>query len=58
MCIRDSSLPVAALTGAILLLGADLVARTIIAPNEMLLGIVVALIGAPYFLYILLTSKS
>ena len=52
------SLPVAALTGAILLLGADLVARTVIAPNEMLLGIVVALIGAPYFLYILLTSKS
>lgn len=52
------SLPVAALTGAILLLGADLIARTVIAPNEMLLGIVVALIGAPYFLYILLTSKS
>lgn len=52
------SIPVAALVGAILLLGADLVARTIIAPNEMLLGIVVALIGAPYFLYILVTSKS
>lgn len=52
------SIPVAALTGAILLLAADLVARTIIAPNEMLLGIVVALIGAPYFLYILVTSKS
>ena len=52
------SIPVAALTGAILLLSADLVARTIIAPNEMLLGIVVALIGAPYFLYILVTSKS
>lgn len=52
------SIPVAALAGAILLLGADLVARTIIAPNEMLLGIVVSLIGAPYFLYILMTSKS
>lgn len=52
------SIPVAALTGTILLLSADLVARTIIAPNEMLLGIVVALIGAPYFLYILVTSKS
>lgn len=52
------SIPVAAIIGAILLLSADLVARTIIAPNEMLLGIVVSLIGAPYFLYILVTSKS
>lgn len=51
------SIPVSAFTGAILLLGADLVSRTIIAPNEMLLGIVVALIGAPYFIYILMTSK-
>lgn len=49
---------ISALTGAILLLAADLAARTVIAPNEMLLGIVVSLIGAPYFLYILLTSKS
>jgi len=51
------SIPVSAFIGAILLLGADLVSRTIIAPNEMLLGIVVALIGAPYFIYILMTSK-
>ncbi|MDO5346826.1 MAG: iron chelate uptake ABC transporter family permease subunit, partial [Lachnospiraceae bacterium] len=51
-------IPVSAATGAILLLAADLVARTVIAPGEMLLGIVVSLIGAPYFLYILLTSKS
>ena len=51
-------IPVAMLTGAILLLAADLVARTLIAPREMLLGIVVSLIGAPYFLHILLTSKN
>ncbi|MDO4268951.1 MAG: iron ABC transporter permease [Eubacteriales bacterium] len=51
------SIPAAALTGAALLLAADLVARTIVAPREMLLGIVVSLIGAPYFLYILMTSK-
>lgn len=51
------SIPAAALIGAILLLGADLVARTIVAPREMLLGIVVSLVGAPYFLYILMTSK-
>lgn len=51
------SIPAAALTGAVLLLAADLVARTIIAPKELLLGIVVSLIGAPYFLYILIASK-
>ena len=51
-------IPIAALMGAILLLAADLVARTVIAPGELLLGIVVSLVGAPYFLYILITSKS
>lgn len=51
------SLPIAALLGALLLMLADLIARTVIAPRELLLGIVVSLVGAPYFLYILLTSK-
>ena len=51
------SLPISALLGALLLMSADLIARTIIAPRELLLGIVVSLVGAPYFLYILLTSK-
>lgn len=37
--------------------GADYTARIIIAPDEMLVGLVVSLIGAPYFLYILLRSK-
>lgn len=50
-------LPAAALTGAIMLLLADLVARTVIAPSELLLGIVVSLVGAPYFLYILIAEK-
>lgn len=50
-------LPVTALLGGILLVAADYTARVIIAPDEMLVGIVVSLIGAPYFLYILLRSK-
>lgn len=50
-------IPAAALLGAILLLGADWIARTVISPDEMLLGIVVSLVGAPYFLYILLGVK-
>lgn len=50
-------LPVTALLGGILLVAADYTARIIIAPDEMLVGLVVSLLGAPYFLYILLRSK-
>ena len=50
-------LPVTALLGGILLVAADYTARIIIAPDEMLVGLVVSLIGAPYFLYILLGSE-
>lgn len=50
-------LPVTALLGGILLVAADYTARVIIAPDEMLVGLVVSLIGAPYFLYILVRSR-
>ena len=40
-------LPASALVGAIFLLLADLVARTIMAPTEMPVGIITALVGAP-----------
>ena len=46
-------LPSSALAGAILLLLADTVARTIIAPVELPTGIVTAIIGAPFFLSLL-----
>ncbi|MEW6724398.1 MAG: iron ABC transporter permease [Bacillota bacterium] len=46
-------LPVSALAGALILLLADLVARTIISPAELPVGLVTALAGAPFFLYIL-----
>lgn len=42
-------LPVACLTGALLLLAADLVGRTIVAPAQFPAGLVTALIGAPAF---------
>lgn len=51
-------LPVTALTGALLLLLADTIARWILQPAEIPTGIVVAVIGAPYFLYLLFRSKS
>lgn len=46
-----------ALLGGVLLVAADYTARVIIAPDEMLVGLIVSLIGAPYFLYILVRSR-
>lgn len=43
-------IPASALMGAILLLGADLVARTLLAPQEIPIGIITALVGAPFLL--------
>lgn len=45
------------LGGAILLVGADLVARTIIAPEELRLGVITSLLGGPFFLYLLVAHK-
>ena len=47
-------LPASALSGALLLVGADLLARTALAPAEVPIGIVTALVGAPFFLWLLL----
>ncbi|WP_245230967.1 FecCD family ABC transporter permease [Parasedimentitalea huanghaiensis] len=51
---HHSLLPNAALLGASLLLAADMIARTVIAPAELPIGIVTAVLGAPVFLWILL----
>ena len=48
----------AGLLGAILLLVADMVSRTIIAPSELPIGIVTAVFGAPVFLWILLRNRN
>jgi len=49
--------PLAAVYGSIFLLIADMLARTLVAPQELPLGIITAGIGAPFFLWQLLTSK-
>lgn len=49
-------IPAAALLGAILLLAADMIARTIVAPAELPIGIVTACLGGPVFLWMLLTN--
>lgn len=50
-------LPTASLAGAIFLVLADLLARALLAPTELPVGILTALVGAPFFLYLLRRSK-
>ncbi|MDF2649691.1 MAG: iron transporter [Paenibacillus sp.] len=45
-------LPYCALTGAILLVGADLVSRFIIMPKEVPVGVATALLGVPFLVYV------
>jgi iron complex transport system permease protein len=47
-------LPLSALGGAALLVAADSIARIVVAPAELPIGIVTAAIGAPFFLWLLL----
>lgn len=51
-------LPASALLGGCLLLAADMITRVIVAPAELPIGILTALIGAPFFLWILLKDRS
>ncbi|BBG04962.1 MULTISPECIES: FecCD family ABC transporter permease [Pseudonocardia] len=47
------ALPVAVLVGAVFTVLADLVARTVISPEEIPVGIVTALVGGPFFVWLL-----
>lgn len=50
-------LPLATLAGAIFLILADTAARTMLAPNEIPVGVITAFLGAPFFLYLLRQKK-
>jgi iron complex transport system permease protein len=50
-------LPAAALFGAAFLVACDLLARTLLAPVELPVGIITALIGGPFFLWLLLRNR-
>ncbi len=47
-------LPASALFGACLLVAADMIARTIVAPAEIPIGIITAILGGPFFLWLLI----
>lgn len=46
-------LPASAVAGAVLLLAADTVARVIVAPTELPVGLLTAILGAPFFIFLL-----
>ncbi|MGH2497321.1 MAG: FecCD family ABC transporter permease [Ktedonobacteraceae bacterium] len=50
-------IPASALAGAIFLILADLLARTVIAPTTLPVGVFTALVGAPFFLFLLRNNK-
>jgi iron complex transport system permease protein len=50
-------LPLSALIGLLILVVADTIGRNIFEPNSIPAGVVVAAVGAPYFLYLLMKTK-
>lgn len=55
---HERLIPVGALVGALLVIVSDTLARTLLQPSEIPVGIVVSVLGAPYFLYLLARAKS
>jgi iron complex transport system permease protein len=52
-----SLLPLSILTGAIFMIITDLISRTVLAPTEIPIGVITAICGAPFFLYLLRRRK-
>jgi iron complex transport system permease protein len=50
-------LPASALAGASFLMLADLLARTLLSPAQIPVGVLTALIGAPFFIYLLRRTR-
>ncbi|WP_080848529.1 FecCD family ABC transporter permease [Cytobacillus gottheilii] len=50
-------LPVTVMLGAFLLLTADTIGRVVLAPAELPVGLVVSILGAPYFIYLLMKTR-
>lgn len=48
-----SLVPLSALTGAAFLIGCDILARTALAPEEVPVGVITSMAGAPFFVYLL-----
>ena len=51
-------IPLSLILGALFMILADLVARTLIAPAEIPIGVITALVGGPFFLYLLRRQRA
>lgn len=56
--LHEGLIPISALFGGGLLMLADLIGRWVISPSELPIGIVTALLGAPYFAYLLYRTRN
>ncbi|GGF95452.1 iron ABC transporter permease [Paenibacillus aceti] len=54
---HQALLPASALIGSLMVIVADMLGRLILQPSEIPAGIIVAIVGAPYFLYLLSRSR-
>lgn len=52
------SIPVAMLLGGLLVCAADALGRTVVAPSQVPAGLMIALVGAPYFVWVLRQSRA
>ncbi|MFD2043721.1 FecCD family ABC transporter permease [Ornithinibacillus salinisoli] len=50
-------IPISALIGALLLMVADMIGKNILTPTQIPVGIVVAILSVPYFVYLLMKTK-
>ena len=55
---HQALLPISALFGGALMVVSDLIGRWVISPSELPIGIITAMIGAPYFLYLLYRGRN
>lgn len=53
---HNTLIPISALIGTLILLIGDTISRNLLAPIEVPVGIVVAIIGVPYFVYLMLSE--
>ncbi|MBM3945638.1 MAG: iron chelate uptake ABC transporter family permease subunit, partial [SAR202 cluster bacterium] len=49
--------PLSAVGGAVFLVLADTIARTVMQPAELRVGIITAFVGAPFFIFLLIRNK-
>ena len=53
-----TAIPISALLGSLFLVFTDYLARTIFSPTEIRLGIITSLVGAPFFIYLLIRQRT